>query len=371
MCTEIIAKSSTTRIVALVLLPVVASFAAGCAGPDGGTRAVEPWSTRGDSVVTSVTLNERGATPPSPIPVPDIPVVRDRAMAIIEQAAESRDPLLRANAIEAMEIVPEVAASYVQRGLTDGNRGVRFVSAMTIAEVGLCGIAHLLQPLLMDESQSVQAAAILGLRRCGVDADPTPLASMILSNDPEVRANAALVLGLLGNPSAVPVLRSSLGRGMELVNPIRVRVVELQVAEALVRLGQSSEIEPIHAALFAPVEQSELVALACQIEGRLRDESAAPSLIRIVEAPPEEARPVEVRLEAIRALAELGMDTAQWTSLVSTAMRDTHPVVRAQAAMVAGDIRATSLLSALVGMMSDSDPRVQVAAARSVLRLKP
>ncbi|MCA9283723.1 MAG: HEAT repeat domain-containing protein [Phycisphaerales bacterium] len=364
-------RESTRRVLDVAAAAALAGGAlVGCAGDGGGTSgAAQPWSTRQQSIQPSGALNTGPTAPtPAPIPIPEMASLRDRALGLLEQAAEGRDPQLRANAIESLAVAPEVATSYAQRGLTDPNRGVRFVSAMTIANAKLCSISHLLEPLLRDDSASVRAAAILGLWSCGHRVDPTPLAGMMTSDDPEVRGNAALVLGELGNPSAIEVLRNSLGRGMTLVNPMRIRVVELQVAEALVRLGDSSEIDPIRAALFAPVEQSEIVVLACQIVGRLDDQNAAASLVRLIEAPGPEARPVEVRLSAIWALANMGLDVGPWIDQVATAMRSPNPMIRSQAAIVAGYARDPSLQPPLVGLLSDTDPRVQIAAARSLLR---
>ena len=47
---------------------------------------------------------------------------------------------------------------------------------------------------------------------------------MVRSDDPEVRSNAYLVLGEMGNRSAILMIRDSLGKGMRQVNPARVRI---------------------------------------------------------------------------------------------------------------------------------------------------
>jgi hypothetical protein len=228
---------------------------------------------------------------PEPLPAaPDEPAAqgsqgphdpRERAIDLIQRGAVSSNALLRANSLQAMQYAPQHLKPLVQAGLVDENYGVRFIAAMLIGDEDLCDVSHLLEPLTRDESGSVRAAAIYGLRRCDRPVDLNPLAELILSDDPEVRGNTAMVLGRLGNPSAAPLIRQAVGRGMELVSEPRVKMVDLQLAEALVMLGDANEIEAIRAALFAPPEQGELTALACMICGRLRDYRVVPNLVRL------------------------------------------------------------------------------------------
>ena len=98
---------------------------------------------------------------------------------------------------------------------------------MAIARAQDRDLSLLVRPLLQDDSASVRAAAMLALARTGNSVDLSPLAAMLSENDAEVRGNAYLVLGELGNRSAVPLIRESLGRGMRLVNPVRARLVDL------------------------------------------------------------------------------------------------------------------------------------------------
>ena len=125
--------------------------------------------------------------------------LREAAIELLSQAMNSTYPLLRANALEALQLAPEVFEPFVRKSLVDPNIGVRFIAAMSIGQLKMKHLAHLAEPLLHDPSQSVQAAAIFALHKCGHQVDLTPLAEMILSNKPEIRGNAAMVLGDLGN----------------------------------------------------------------------------------------------------------------------------------------------------------------------------
>lgn len=294
------------------------------------------------------------------------------SISILRRAARSDDAALQANALESLLTAPAVLEEVLPAALADPNRGVRFVAAICVGDAGLRQLAHLVEPLLQDSSDSVRAAALYALQRCGRRVDLTPLARMVRSNDPEVRANAFMVLGKLGNPSAVGLIRSSLGGGMTRVNPIRVRIVELQAAEALLQLGQDEEIEAVRAALFAPVEQGELSILGCQILQRIGDQSSGAMLERLVEASGQFARPPEIRLAAAEALASLSLPVRfDLAGIAEEASNRPEPLLRVQAAAVLGSLGGARSMERLSQMLSDPDPAVRVAAAGNLLRLSP
>lgn len=300
--------------------------------------------------------DSRASVPPSLSSEPTEP------RAILEAAARSSWPSLRAYAMEASISRPRLLAENASRALADENRGVRFVTCMAIAQSGQVQYVELLRPLLADPSDSVRAAAMLALTRSGEKVNLTPLAAMLQCDDPEVRANAQLVLGELGNASAIPLIRDSLGQGMTLVNPLRVRLIDLSAAEALVKLGQKAEVEPIRAALFAPPEQGELTVVACDAVRRIHDGGSIPMLERIATVRGRAERSPEIRLAAARALQALGV--RQGPLAVATPLVG-HPDarVRAQAAIVLGEIGTAEARSLLEPLLRDGDPAVKVAAA--------
>lgn len=298
-------------------------------------------------------------------------------LEVLRRAGQSNWAALRAHAIEASARNESLLRELAPRGLVDENRGVRFVACMAIGEarktpqpawrktneVSEVDLCVLVRPLLNDESASVRAAAMLALSRCGVEVDLTPIAAMLHDVDPEVRANAYLVLGELGNRSAVPLIRESLGRGMKLVNPIRARLVDLTAAEALVKLGDEREIEPIRAALFAPPEQSELTSVACDAIGRLRDEVSRPMLERLLGAAGGAKRLPEVRLSAARAFVRIGGSSDTALLVAREYLGSTDARVRAQTAALLGEVRSPEAAAMLSALLRDANPTVQVAAA--------
>ena len=307
---------------------------------------------------------------PSRIPPPPSQPPEVEAIEILRAAARTDWPLLRANALEAISYDRKALEAMVMASLNDENRGVRFVATMLVGREKLCDVGPLIETMLEDPSDSVRAAAIYALSACGDTVNPTPLAEMVASSNPEVRANAYVVLGLLGEASAIPLIRSGLGDGLGLVDPVRVRLVDLQGAAALVRLGDEREIEPIRAALFAPTEQAELTALAIQLVRQLHDEGARQMLVRLVEAPMRESRPPEIRLAAAEAIAVLGArEPAPLIRLANEYIENPRSEIRAQVASLLGEVNDATALALLSDLMRDPDPIVRVAAAGSTLKL--
>ncbi|MHC5003797.1 MAG: HEAT repeat domain-containing protein [Planctomycetota bacterium] len=355
------------RIGGAVAAVAVALPLTGCAESTGDGQA---WSTRDQSVL--------GRVPPEPtLQVdPAVPAVTDAsgrraaAIAVLQEAVDADVPLLRANGIESLQHAPAYLDGAVRRGLADDNRGVRFVAAMTVGRVRLESLSHLLEPLLADPSPSVRAAAIYALNRCGRPADVNPLGVMLLGDDPEVKANAAMVLGELGNPSAVPMLRAARGRGMPRVSAAQARIVDLQIAEAMVKLGADEELEGIRAALFVPPEQGELTALACQICARVGDRAVINNLQDLATRTGAWQQSPEVRMAATMALAEL--EPSRYLAEIPLEyLPSERPELRAQAALTLGAGGRAEDLSVLTARLGDPNPMVQVSAAAAILQIVP
>lgn len=330
----------------------------------------DTWSSKGES-----TLNAE-LPPRTEIPLGDpIPVtVNDAnlsgsALEILQRAVDSTNPLLRANAIQGFEYAPAQAVDAVRKGLGDENRAVRFVSTMVVGQMKLTELAPLVEPLLLDESDSVHAAAIYALRRCGRKPNMNPLSRMILGEDAEVRGNAAMVLGDLGDPSALPLLQAALGRGMLKSSTARRRMVELQMAEAMVKLGDLQQLEVIRAALFSRPEEGEVTALACQICGEVKDEGSLPNLLDLATRTGRQQQSAEIRMAAATAAAEISRNQAVLAvplGYVSSSRFE----LRAQAAASLGATGQDAALPYLAQLMDDANPLVQVTAAASVLRIQ-
>ena len=371
-------------------------FLTGCVQP----KSQHPWSTKRQSlseiddgetlaVMEETTMVESSATRSTVVREPTrelsedsaVAVVvepailvgntpEDRARAWLEIAANDDYALVRAYAFEAMQYAPALLLEIGPQGLVDENRGVRFVSTMAMGRANLEPLTTMIEPGLLDESKSVQAASIFALRQFGVPADPSPLAAMAMSEDLEIRGNATMILGMLGNPSAIPIIDGALGHGLRLQNPMRVRITELQAAEALVSLGDEADIEPIRAALFAPVEQGELTVLACDMLGRLGDQQARSMLMRLIIATGNQRRPAEIRVAAAGAIFRLPAPYEPGLERVLLEYVNAEdPRLRTQVAGALAHVPAPEARKALDKLLADDDLVVRTAAAGGLLAL--
>jgi HEAT repeat protein len=342
--------------------------------------------TNSDSLPTPTPQRPANAKPQATLPAtPEAPdnvtksAIREKALQILEEMAFSESPLLRANAIEGLHPAPARAEPVAKAGLVDENVGVRFVAAMTIGKLRLAGAAPSCRPLLHDASPMVRAAALYALNRNRLETNQTELSVMLSSPDARERSQAAYVLGEIGNASAIPMLKES-ARNDAGVDPAGMRLFKLQVAEALIKLGDNSAAASLDAAMYPKsADEFEAAVLAAQIIGEVRSERAIRQLVSLVEtkapnsstaANPESGNylyPRELRLAAATALAKMGYPDGVF---VADELRNTpEPVIRAQCAFLYGATRQVGQLRTLREMMDDTSPMVQVSAAAAALRL--
>ncbi len=346
-----------------ICIPSIISLLVVSCGPKPIERASQdPWSTKQNSI--QAMENGKAYRPPM---VVHGDTVHQRAMSVLEQAILSDDPRSRANAIEALRHGNRAALSdAVRAGLVDENRGVRFVAVMMIGEAKLCETSILLEPMLDDPSPSVRAAVLCALYKCGQQVDLNPISSMLNSDNPELRGNAALVLGEMGNESAVSLIRHASRTTPSSIPTIRRRVINLQMAEALVKLGQEKELEIIRAAIFSSLQEAEITALACQIAGRVSDVQILSTLESIASSP--DRYPDEIRLIAASSIAQIDSEKVP-TDIVLSFTTSEYPILRAQSATTLGIEGNQVNLGPLALMLKDSDPNVQIAAAGAILRI--
>ena len=247
-----------------------------------------------------------------------VSAIRERAIQTIQNMAADADPQRRANAVEAASLAPTRLARVVQQGVTDVNPAVRTVAAMTIARAKLTALCDQTRPLLDDPSPHVRTAAIYALAACGAEVDRSPLATALLDDpSPRVRSQVAFILGELGDPSAIPLLRTSARERMSAATPEQLKLLELQVAEALIKLGMDSQRPVIRAALYpSRPDELEAAALAAQIIGEVNDWEAMYQLMNLADYRDSAGQkyPAEVRLAIAASLASMGSKRAATTS---------------------------------------------------------
>ena len=284
-----------------------------------------------------------------------------RAVQIVLDASHSEDPFLRANAIEAVQPARRRLIPIVQLALDDPHPAVRFAALAAIGKQTLIELSPQIERLLTDDSLSVQAAAMFALHRCSQPVDISPMATMLASNDPSLRGNVALLLGLMNDPSAVPMLRELAQTPMPRAAAVQDAIVRSQIAEALVRLGDETALSAIRAAAYSQFD--EVRVLAVSVMGQLGDRRMERAFVEMLTSPP-----IELQLAAAATLAQFG-HFDEGFELVLTACDSPIVTVRSQAVLALvhyPDPRAREKVAIL---LDDPQEIVRVAAAAAALRI--
>jgi len=160
----------------------------------------------------------------------------------------------------------------------------------------------------------------------------------------------------------------------------QVRLFGLQVAEALIKLGELDSANSLEAALYPKLaEDFEAAVLSAQIIGEVRNRRAIWQLVNLVETRATGVSggeqtggvsylyPKELRLAAATALAKMGETDGVFVA--DELARDPEPVIRAQTAFLYAATGQREYLRRLEPLLKDESDLVRVAAAAAILRL--
>ncbi|MBC7771018.1 MAG: HEAT repeat domain-containing protein [Pyrinomonadaceae bacterium] len=348
-------------------------------GGCGSTPPNDPRSSRASkSAVRKAADNAaRSAANPEPTQGEDpfaSPVargqLRERAISLLAAAAAGTSPEQRANAIEALGVVPTRLEAILRSALTDASPPVRAVAAAMVGRLRMTSSVSFVEPLTRDQFVMARASALYALKRCGQDVDLTPFSTFLEDPSTKVRSHAAFLLGDLGDSSAIGLLRETAHDLMPRASQSDVRLMQLQIAEARVKLGDDSALPEVRAALFpARNDDLEATALAAQIVGQVQDRASINQLINLASMKDGSGKPMpsEVRLASAGALARLGLP--QGAFIAREYLASTIPALRAQAAYILGETGQAENLIPLDTLMKDQNGLVRIAAAAAALRV--
>jgi hypothetical protein len=300
---------------------------------------------------------------PAPKEPPAVPARKDEPLdpALVESArqelvaaAGNNDPVLRENALEALrQVLDPVAATIVQKALDDVERVVRFRAALAAGAHKLAEARPKLESMVADDSdQHLRIAAIYALHRLGVTEYSHDLEQTARSPEPAVRADTAFVLGMLGEKSALKILKV-LARDSD-------PTVRQRAWEGMWRLGDPNyvdELVGLTISKYVDDQMQGLLALAAPRNERVR-ESVRSGLT---------SDHVETSLVAARAMGQLGSDEGYGVALAGAKSNDARQ--RFLAALAFGAIGRSDAQGTLRALMKDKDPRVRVVAAAAVLEI--
>jgi len=305
------------------------------------------------------------------------------AQAVLQQAAEDKDPATRAHAVEALaEARGAQAGGVLRQALSDPNPVVRFAAAMAIGDIRYAPAKDDLVRMVQykaagaERDKTVYCAVIYALFRLGETQHATPLGRLLFDNEREIRANVAMVMGRMGEPSAIGPLKSLLTDEQDVG-------VQLLVVEALALLGDQRNARIIEAYTKTQYEDERLVAI------RALPEISSPATVIVLSGLAAPFEPPRVRIAAAEALGRLGKKDADLTRLCVQAASNPMKVLadaakpgqeipstwvtslQQLAAIALGRIGEPAAVNTLHPLLRHKDGAVRVAAAMSVLRLFP
>jgi HEAT repeat protein len=272
--------------------------------------------------------------------------------AILVEALESRQPDLQAVALEAYLESGRAAPPLDLPALTDAR--VRMLACVEAGRRRDPRALPFFRASLRDADESVRLAAAFGLAMAGDGEQALALRDGLVSPTIAVRRNAAWLIGLMNNSSAVDMLKT------RLADPDA--VVVLRVGEALGRLGSRDGLPRIRE--LTEYEQHVIRSSAVRLLGRFGTADDLPRLRRLA----DDSQFLDVKFAAVAALSELG-DFRQMVILVEL-LDAPEKDLRMLAARELADTAYTPALRALSERAQSGDIQERTAAAAAMLRIQ-
>lgn len=294
--------------------------------------------------------------PPTPPPVKSMSIdaaLQAQAKAQVLAALGASDPILRAHGLEIVKItkLPE-AQDLLSKGLGDSSSLVRKAAALATGELQLKPLHDSVLNNLSGADLPERMADIFALHRLGDTRYSHLYEQTAMSLDPHVRGDTALMLGLLGEKSAIPILLQ--------MRKDSSPAVRLQAGAALWALGEERGEDDLVAATLSAYPDDQMIALLALAQPR------DTRILANVEGQLTNDYP-EVALVAARATGQLGSDDGYGVALKG--VKSVDPRQRFLAAMALGDIGRTDAQPVLQKLLTDGDADTRLAAAGALLQL--
>jgi HEAT repeat protein len=298
--------------------------------------------------------------PPEPPPVPparQVPIdaaLQQRARAEVDAALHCGDPVIRAHALEVVKNVNLGGAGPIlTAALSDRSPLVRKAAAMAAGEMQVRVPEDQLLAMLQSEDRPDRLAAVFALHRLGNTSYTHRFEATAVDTDPHIRGDTALMMGMLGEKSAIPIL-------LHMLRDDHDPDVRLQAAASMWRLGDERGLDELVGATLSRYPDDQMVALLALAEPR------DTRVLGHVEAQLTADYP-EVSLVAARAVGMLGSDRGYGVAMEGAASVD--PRRRFLAAMAFGDIGRPDAQPLLSKLLRDNDSDVRLAAAGALIEI--
>ena len=303
------------------------------------------------------------------------------ARTALRRAAEDPDGLTRSHAIEAMaKVMPQESGVLFVQALDDEKPVVRFAAALAVGETKYAPAKDKLVAMANDKKaepdKRVLCAVIYALDRLGEKSYNYELANLLFDQDsPDARGNAAMVMGKMGEPSAIGPLKTLL---VDEKDP----AVQLTTYESLAILGDTRSQYLLEAYVRGPFQDLRLEAIPALAKVDSRRASY------VLHGLLDNDKNPRVRVAAAWQLAELGemaesgyrlsVDAARNPQQITldayggdrTKVKDVEVLsLQRLAAIALGTMKRTEAVGTLHRLLKSPDGGVRVAAAMAVIKL--
>lgn len=236
---------------------------------------------------------------------PEQRAFRAAALQFLKQQALSERPLVAIQVVEAFrEVAPDDGILYIVELARRSHPGVASSALMALGALRHTQEIELMRTKAEHTDPNVQVWAIFAMHRCGDQRRTGDLGRLLINHpDVRVRANAALALGRLGEPTSARVLQMALRRE-------RKKLATHHLYEALATLGDRGAINQLLLLGYSTDVNDATEAVMMLANARCQD--AEPLFLDRLER--KELLP-ETRLHAARGLGRIGMPDARAVSI--------------------------------------------------------
>jgi HEAT repeat protein len=297
----------------------------------------------------------------------------NRSLNLLLRAAESDMDVVSCNAIEALlEVAPEDGLPAFRDAPDAESPLVRYAGYVALGVTRDTASLDRIKAGIRDDHPNVRVAAAFAACRCGEEGYVRILMNALNDSPRESeRAEAAALLGRLGDPRAIPWLRAALRQPRN----ARSNRVALAINGALARLGDAAGLRQL--IIYSRGDTASRTE-ALLILADLDHQDAHDDLVYAMIGPEKEY--LEPRLIAARGLAKLGYDDGYQLASEYVQFTDPNPdpgpenpdrtfAVRSLAVHALGEIGDPRALPTLQDIAADQrDPRLQVAAAYAICK---
>ena len=288
--------------------------------------------------------------------------LRQQALEIVRTGLKDENGLIRSHAVEVVsasntkELMPTVAIL-----LSDQSIAVRFATAVAVGDTAYSPAAGAVKRLLDEPNENTKMAAAYALTKLGRTEYGNFIRSLLKSKDQTVRANAALLLGKMGDKSDIALLYQTLQ------DPYSFDKVKIQTIESIARLGDKNIYRGKLWALLISKQADDRV-MGIRAMGALGTTEAKNAIATMLDDDV-----LEVRLCAAEELGRLGDTTGDSEILSYFAENlpnlDKTSMANTIATMAIGRIGGPSLTRFLPRLLQSKSKEVRLSAAQSVLLL--